>query len=131
MDAFECIITRVSVRSYEKKDVPNELIGQLLESAVRAPSAGNVQPWEFIVIDDRKIIEQIAGLKYQRTLKMRIDQMVLDNPDLIETIYQQTMEPLSVERISGQKNNYLNSTVVAICNKKGHGIGRKSWMNIT
>jgi len=60
MDVFECIVTRRSVRSYEKKDVPNELIGQMLEAAVRAPSAGNVQPWEFIVVKDIEIKKQLA-----------------------------------------------------------------------
>jgi len=61
MDAFECIVTRVSVRTYEKKDVPDELIGQLLEAAVRAPSAGNVQPWKFIVVKDLEIKKELAS----------------------------------------------------------------------
>ena len=61
MDVFECIITRASVRSYEKKDVPNELIGQMLEAAVRAPSAGNIQPWEFIVVKDIEIKKELAS----------------------------------------------------------------------
>ncbi len=60
MDVFESIVTRRSVRSYEKKDVPNELIGQMLEAGVRAPSAGNVQPWEFIVVKDIEIKKQLA-----------------------------------------------------------------------
>jgi len=67
MEVFECIVTRRSVRSYEKKDVPNELIGQMLEAAVRAPSAGNIQPWEFIVVKD---IEKKREL-YEAALKQR------------------------------------------------------------
>lgn len=62
MDVFECIVTRRSVRTYEKKDVPNELIGQMLEAAVRAPSAGNVQPWEFIVVKDIEVKKQLASV---------------------------------------------------------------------
>ena len=61
MDVFECIVTRRSVRSYEKKDVPNELIGQILEAGVRAPSAGNLQPWEFIVVKDIEIKKELAS----------------------------------------------------------------------
>jgi nitroreductase len=61
MEVFESIISRQSVRSYEKKDVPNELIGQLLEAAVRAPSAGNIQPWEFIVVKDIEIKRELAS----------------------------------------------------------------------
>ena len=56
--------------------------------------------------------------------------MVLDDPSTIEQIYEQTLEPPSSHRMKEQKNNYLNSTVIAVCNKKGHGIGRKPWMNI-
>jgi nitroreductase len=41
---------RKSVRKYVQKDVPNELIEKVLESAKYAPSAGNYQPWEFIVV---------------------------------------------------------------------------------
>ncbi len=56
--------------------------------------------------------------------------MVLDDPSIIEQICEQTLEPLSLKMAKGQKNSYLNSTVIAVCNKKGHGIGRKPWMNI-
>jgi nitroreductase len=129
MDVFAVIEKRRTIRNLIN-GVTEEQLKKLLVAGVKAPSGSNVQPWEFIVIDDRKIIEQIAELKYQQTLKMRIDQLVLDNPGLIEKIYTQTGESLSVEWISGQKDNYLNSTVVAVCNKKGHGIGRKPWMNI-
>jgi len=61
MEVFECIVTRRSVRSYEKKDVPNELIGQMVEAAVRAPSAGNIQPWEFIVVKDIEKKKELYG----------------------------------------------------------------------
>ncbi len=67
MEVFECIVTRRSVRNYEKKDVPNELIGQLLEAAVRAPTAGNLQPWEFIVVKDVGIKKEL----YEASLRQR------------------------------------------------------------
>ena len=60
MEALECILTRQSIRVYDKKDVPNELIGQILEAGVHAPSAGNMQPWEFIIVKDKKIKKEIA-----------------------------------------------------------------------
>ena len=61
MEVFEGIVSRYSVRDYEKKDVPNELIGQMLEAAVRAPSAGNIQPWEFIVVKDVETKRELAS----------------------------------------------------------------------
>jgi len=129
MDVYEAIEKRRTIRNF-KQGISEEQLRKLLLAGVQAPSGSNVQPWEFIIIDDSKIIEQITEHKYQQSLKMRIDQMVLDDPSIIEQICEQTLEPLSLQRATGQKNNYPNSTVVAVCNKKGHGIGRKPWMNI-
>ncbi|MCD6403087.1 MAG: nitroreductase family protein [Candidatus Aenigmarchaeota archaeon] len=65
MDVLECIKTRRSIRLYQKRDVPNHLIGLILDAATRAPSAGNLQPWEFIVVRDPERKEMLwrASLK--------------------------------------------------------------------
>jgi len=129
MNVYEAIEKRRTIRSF-KQGISEEQLRKLLLASVKAPSGSNIQPWEFIIIDDSKIVEQIAEYKYQQTLKMRIDQMVLDDPGIIEQIYEQTLELPSLQRMKTQKNSYLNSTVIAVCNMKGHGIGRKPWMNI-
>jgi len=130
MDFYEAIEKRRTIRAL-KQGVSEEQLRKLLLAGAKAPSGSNVQPWEFIIIDDPRIIEQIAEHKYQQTLKMVIDEMVLNGPRIIEQIYQQTRDtPLSLEMATRQKDAYRNCTVVAVCNKKGHGIGRKPWMNI-
>jgi nitroreductase len=130
MDVYEAIEKRRTIRTF-KQGVSEEQLRKLLLAGVNAPSGSNVQPWEFIIIDDPKIIEQIAEHKYQQSLKMVIDEMVLNAPRIIEQICQQTLKkPLSLDRAIRQKNAYRNCTVIAVCNKKGHGIGRKPWMNI-
>jgi nitroreductase len=53
MDALEAIHTRRSIRKYEKKPLPDELLQPVLAAAMTAPSARNAQPWQFVVIDDR------------------------------------------------------------------------------
>ncbi|MGD8628432.1 MAG: nitroreductase family protein [bacterium] len=63
MDAIEALKTRRSIRSYEEKAVPRELIEQIIDTARLAPSGRNTQPWEFIVITDaaaRKRISELA-----------------------------------------------------------------------
>ena len=50
MDALECIITRRSIRKYQDKDVPWEMIATILDAGRLAPSSGNVQSWKFIII---------------------------------------------------------------------------------
>ena len=59
MDALEAILTRRSVRKYTEKEIDDTCIQQLIEAAVSAPSAGNQQPWHFIIIDDRRILDKI------------------------------------------------------------------------
>jgi len=59
MDAMEAILTRRSVRKYEKKPLSNQIVKELLEAAMSAPSSGNEQPWHFITIDDPKILSKV------------------------------------------------------------------------
>jgi nitroreductase len=59
MEAMEAILTRRSVRKYTDENISDELILELIEAAACAPSAGNQQPWQFIIIDDRKLIDKI------------------------------------------------------------------------
>lgn len=57
------IFIRRSIRSFLKdKKVEPEKIDTLLRAAMQAPSACNKQPWEFLVIDDEKVIESIAPI---------------------------------------------------------------------
>ena len=59
MDVLEAIHTRRSIRAYQNKPVPEELIQKLLATAMQAPSARNQQPWQFVVIDDRATLAKI------------------------------------------------------------------------
>ncbi len=59
MEAIECILTRRSIRRYKKDPIPKELIEELLTCAMAAPSARNEQPWHFVVIEDRSLLDAI------------------------------------------------------------------------
>ena len=59
MDAMEAILSRRSIRRYTDKPVPEEVITELLRAAMSAPSASNEQPWQFVIIDDRRILDEI------------------------------------------------------------------------
>ncbi len=61
MDALEAIKTRRSVRTYEKRGITDEIVQQLLSAAMNAPSAANQQPWEFVVIKDRDMLDAIPS----------------------------------------------------------------------
>ncbi len=59
MDAMEAILTRRSIRRYTSQGISGQLITELLQAAMSAPSAANEQPWHFIVIDDPKVLNEI------------------------------------------------------------------------
>lgn len=59
MDAMEAILTRRSIRAYTDQPVGADLIEHLLKAAMAAPSAGNQQPWHFVVVDDRETLDAI------------------------------------------------------------------------
>lgn len=63
MDVFEAIRTRRSIRVYEDKPVEEEKLRKVLEAARLAPSAGNRQPWLFIVVKDPKVKEELRLTK--------------------------------------------------------------------
>lgn len=130
MELYEAIEKRRTVRSFSD-GVSEGRLNRLLLAGVKAPSGSNVQPWEFILVDDARIIEQIAEHKYQQTLKMALDNMFLNDPSTIEKVFDPN-HALSVSRQGAQrqKEAYQHCTVLAVCNRKGHGIGRKPWMNV-
>lgn len=59
MDAMEAILTRRSIRKYRTDPVPDKLIDELLKAAMSAPSAMNERTWHFVVITERKILDEI------------------------------------------------------------------------
>jgi nitroreductase len=62
MEAYEAILTRRSIRAYTDQPVSEELIRKLLVAAMSAPSAGNGQPWQFIVTTGRGALNALADL---------------------------------------------------------------------
>ena len=64
MDVFEAIKTRRSIRKFRPKPVPDEKLKTILEAGRLAPSAGNRQPWFFVVVKDlenKKALAEAAG----------------------------------------------------------------------
>ena len=60
MDIFEAINSQRAMRRLKPDPVPDDLIWKVLDAAIRAPSGGNRQPWNFIVIRDPDTKKKIA-----------------------------------------------------------------------
>lgn len=62
MDTFEAIFTRRSIRKFTTEMISSEELKLLLKVAMYAPSANNRQPWQFIVIRSREILNKIPEI---------------------------------------------------------------------
>ncbi|MFH1010531.1 MAG: nitroreductase family protein [bacterium] len=61
METIEAIYTRRSIRKYASEPISEEMIHELLTAAMYAPSAGNQQPWHFVVITERRLLDAIPS----------------------------------------------------------------------
>ena len=62
MDVMEIIKIRRSIRQYENKSIPKDMLQNLVDAARFAPTARGVEPWEFIVITKQDTLNKIAKL---------------------------------------------------------------------
>jgi nitroreductase len=77
-DLWDAMYTQRAIRYWQSKPVPRELLEKVIESASKAPSGSNLQPWVFIVIDDagtrKKIGAALNDFYEGGPLKEMIDQ---------------------------------------------------------
>jgi len=69
MSFIDTVLSRRSVRRYEKQDIPKDVLDKILEAGRQAPSAGNKQPWHFIVLSDYDIKEKLSHGKWNTFVK--------------------------------------------------------------
>jgi nitroreductase len=60
MELYDAIRARRSVRAFEDRPVPRDVLDRLLEAARQAPSANNAMPWRFVVVTDPDARRAIA-----------------------------------------------------------------------
>lgn len=61
MEVFEAVKKRKSMRAYEQKPIPDDVLSRILEAGRLAPSASNYQPWHFVIVRDpekRKVLSE-------------------------------------------------------------------------
>jgi nitroreductase len=62
LDAYEAVISRIEVREFSPRSVPREAQLKVLNAGRMAPSAYNRQPWHFVLVDDRRQLEDLAAV---------------------------------------------------------------------
>jgi nitroreductase len=76
MDIVEAINQRKSIRAFKSDPVPQEVLKEIIEMALRAPSWGNTQPWEFAIVTGKKLEEIRQGFVEKAGAAAQ------DNPDI-------------------------------------------------
>ena len=69
MSLIEVVLSRKSIRRYEQKEIPRDVLDKILEAGRQAPSAANKQPWHFIVLTDSKIKRELSKGLFNRFIK--------------------------------------------------------------
>ncbi len=62
MDIIKIIKTRRSIREYQDKPVPKDILEKIVDAGRFAATARNVQPWEFVIITEQSTLKKLAAL---------------------------------------------------------------------
>ena len=69
VDFYEVVVKRRSIRKFKEEPVPEKLLNKVLEAGRWAPSAGNTQPWRFILVTDADVKKNIANVSTEFSRK--------------------------------------------------------------
>jgi nitroreductase len=94
MKFIELVQSRFSARKYTDRPVEREKLELCVEAARQAPSACNSQPWHFIVVDEPKLVNEVAELTYNKVIAFNkfvsnataIAVVIMEKPKLITQI---------------------------------------------
>ena len=111
MDLFDAIRGRKSIRRYKQTPVPDEDIKKIIDAGRWAPSANNTQPWSFLAIKDRRVLNRMA-----EAVRAMLDRMV----PFAESEKQ-------AQRLAAYKSNYYtffeHAPVVIVVFSEGYEAG--------
>ena len=119
MNFSDVILSRKSVRSFQNKDVPEEILNNMIEVARLSPSFQNRQCWRFIVVRDKNIIKDLA---LRSGMISKVNFFIKDAPVVIIAC----ADPAKSGTMNDQ-NYYLVDTAIAfqqmMLSAWNHGIG--------
>lgn len=68
MSLLDVILRRRSIRRYENKEIPKDMLDKIVEAGRQSPSAANRQPYRFVIVTDSEIKKELKG-RFSRFLK--------------------------------------------------------------
>jgi nitroreductase len=84
LETFKAVQTVLAVRKYQEKPVPSETVRRIVQAAHLTGSSMNRQPWHFIVVEDRVVLQQMGELaktgRYIAQAPLAVAVVVEDSP---------------------------------------------------
>jgi nitroreductase len=133
------LINRRSVRKYQDKPVSLALVKEMIKESTFAPSAGNGQPWKFIVVHDREMMKKISD-ESKKNILNRINanpgdpaekyRHMLENTDF--NVFYNAPCVVMILGNSDQKNLYVDCALAAcyfMTSATARGLGT-CWVNL-
>lgn len=116
MDLFHALYTTRALRRLKPDPVPEDLLFQLIDAAIRAPSGQNAQDWRFIVVTD----PEIKGLMQEASAQgwARYQPRFAENPELMDELPR-------TKRLSLKSTAYLGAhlgdapAIIVVCGLRG------------
>lgn len=108
MDVLEAIKGRRSIRAYKNDNVRSEIVEKLVEAATWAPSAGNIQPWEFIIVRKPEIKRKLA--------EAALDQSIIEEAPVVIVVCANEVRSSQGYGIRGKTLYCIQDTAAAIQN---------------
>ena len=95
-EVIEAIRKRRSVRAYEPKTIPQDIINMIIEAGNEAPSAMNSQPWRFVVVEDEKVKEKLLGAALPNAKKIleKVKDVDPERYEMIKKHYGELKDPV-------------------------------------
>jgi nitroreductase len=124
MEIREAIYRRRSIRAFRSEPVPKKSLLQLLDAAIQAPSARNLQPWQFIVVTGKareRLAQKLTG-RYAEELAQGIQPPVMELSEPYQSRVNRFMEALKIhtsqashfDLMSGSLNFYGAPAVILL-----------------
>ena len=85
---METIYNRRSIRKYTEQAVSDEVLCELVRAGMSAPSAGNEQPWEYVIITDRALLDEIPSIHPHSKMLQQAPAAILICGDLKREVYE-------------------------------------------
>jgi nitroreductase len=110
VDFFDVVKQRRSVRKFRPDPVPEEHVRQILDAARMAPTSGNQQPWQFLVVTDRALLDRMKDTCVEQSIaarRSRVGEVTAEQSEAINQTFEDYLSaPVYVVVLTDNESRY-------------------------